>query len=206
MKRLLPFLIFALSLTLCATTPSFAVDGFTVNTIDVIEIEVGRPLPKLPDGSTILVTRWDLISAVFRAKFENHYPDYCIYSSDSPFRDVVLGSTDPNTTAVIAWAKTVGLIQGDGDGNFRPDDPITWRELCRFVTRFYGISLITDETAIDPDGRIAIKSVEDRLNRGLERPEPSRPPGNFVNYSEAAKVFESFAAVGFQPLITLSGM
>lgn len=47
--------------------------------------------------------------------------------SDSSFTDVPAGKW---YTSAVAWAKAAGLMRGDGNGMFRPNDPITRQEMC----------------------------------------------------------------------------
>jgi len=159
-----------------------------------------KELPTIPDGSVTLVTRGAVIQALAHAACP--YGQFEI-SDERTFEDagIVYG-----LTGEIEFTVLRGFIQGYPDGSLQPDKPISWKELCRIVCRFYGISVINDEANIDPDGRFAIAAVEDRLNHNHIRPEPSRPPEAHVNYREAGKVFQSFAECGFQPVITLEGM
>lgn len=35
-----------------------------------------------------------------------------------------------------AWAVNHGIVQGDGKGHFRPDDPVTREQMAAILTRF----------------------------------------------------------------------
>lgn len=43
---------------------------------------------------------------------------------------------DAVNAASIAWAQQAGIVTGDGDGNFRPEDNITRQEMCAVLARF----------------------------------------------------------------------
>lgn len=50
-----------------------------------------------------------------------------------PFDDV---SADAAYAASVAWGQENGIITGDGDGGFRPQDSITREEMCAVLARF----------------------------------------------------------------------
>lgn len=54
-------------------------------------------------------------------------------ADETPFDDV---SADAACAASVAWAQESGVITGDGDGNFRPEDSITREEMCAVLARF----------------------------------------------------------------------
>ena len=43
---------------------------------------------------------------------------------------------DAPNAAAIAWAQQADIAHGDGDGGFRPSDPITRQEMCAVLARF----------------------------------------------------------------------
>lgn len=56
--------------------------------------------------------------------------------TSGPFPDVP--PDDPGAD-VIAWTREYGLFIGDGRGHFRPDDPVTRRELAFVLKRFHDL-------------------------------------------------------------------
>lgn len=76
--------------------------------------------------------------AMWIAKIESTFVDDKLWddkADSTSFADVKPGD---HYYAAIAYAEESGFIQGDGDGNFRPDDTISFAEACAIITRVMG--------------------------------------------------------------------
>lgn len=76
--------------------------------------------------------------AMWIAKIESTFVDDKLWddkADSTSFADVKPGD---HYYAAIAYAEESGFIQGDGDGNFRPNDTISFAEACAIITRVMG--------------------------------------------------------------------
>lgn len=76
--------------------------------------------------------------AMWIAKIESTFVDDSLWddkADSTSFADVKPGD---HYYAAIAYAEESGFIQGDGDGNFRPNDTISFAEACAIITRVMG--------------------------------------------------------------------
>ncbi|MFA7167195.1 MAG: S-layer homology domain-containing protein, partial [Desulfoplanes sp.] len=70
-----------------------------------------------------------------------------VLQGKSSFDDV---PTTHWATGYIAVAVQYGLIKGDGDGNFRPDDTVNYAEAATMVLRALGYDRVVDKTGVWP--------------------------------------------------------
>lgn len=53
----------------------------------------------------------------------------------------------------IRWARTTGVVSGNGDNTFRPDQPVTREELCAMIANYakqiHGVDTDADDAALD---------------------------------------------------------
>jgi len=92
--------------------------------------------------------------------------------SETRFYDV---NTEFWASGYIATAWGLGIIQGDGNGNFRPDDRILVIEAAVMLARTLGYTPMVNELGGFPAGYIAISEVT-----GLTEDAVSVPFGNFL--------------------------
>lgn len=104
--------------------------GKAVNWIESTGIDtIGSTADKEIDRNTF---------AMWIAKIESTFVDDKLWddkADSTSFADVKPGD---HYYAAIAYAEESGFIQGDGDGNFRPDDTISFAEACAIITRVMG--------------------------------------------------------------------
>lgn len=104
--------------------------GKAVNWIESTGIDtIGSSADKEIDRNTF---------AMWIAKIESTFVDDKLWddkADSTSFADVKPGD---HYYAAIAYAEESGFIQGDGDGNFRPDDTISFAEACAIITRVMG--------------------------------------------------------------------
>lgn len=74
-------------------------------------------------------------------------------SAESNFIDV---SSDAWYSKDIAFATELGLIDGYGDGNFGPNDPVTFEQACKIIVSAYGYSAIAERDGGFPKGYVSI--------------------------------------------------
>jgi len=96
------------------------------------------------DGKTMYMTlhRWFAATSCPGAYLEEHMADIArrvtemITPAPTPakktYKDV------KSTDKAIMWATQQGLVQGYSDGTFRPDEPLTRRQLCTILWRQAG--------------------------------------------------------------------
>ena len=63
----------------------------------------------------------------------------------------------------INVATNLGLVEGDGDGNFRPNDEITYREAVAIMVRAAGYSTAAESRGGYPKGYISVASENKQL-------------------------------------------
>lgn len=104
--------------------------GKAVNWIESTGIDtIGSSADKEIDRNTF---------AMWIAKIESTFVDDKLWddkADSTSFADVKPGD---HYYAAIAYAEESGFIQGDGDGNFRPNDTISFAEACAIITRVMG--------------------------------------------------------------------
>lgn len=104
--------------------------GKAVNWIESTGIDtIGSSADKEIDRNTF---------AMWIAKIESTFVDDKLWddkADSTSFADVKPGD---HYYAAIAYAEESGFIQGDGDGNFRPDSTISFAEACAIITRVMG--------------------------------------------------------------------
>lgn len=104
--------------------------GKAVNWIESTGIDtIGSSADKEIDRNTF---------AMWIAKIESTFVDDNLWddkADSTSFADVKPGD---HYYAAIAYAEESGFIQGDGDGNFRPNDTISFAEACAIITRVMG--------------------------------------------------------------------
>ncbi len=104
--------------------------GKAVNWIESTGIDtIGSTADKEIDRNTF---------AMWIAKIESTFVDDKLWddkTDSTSFADVTAGD---HYYAAIAYAEESGFIQGDGDGNFRPNDSISFAEACAIITRVMG--------------------------------------------------------------------
>ena len=104
--------------------------GKAVNWIESTGIDtIGSSADKEIDRNTF---------AMWIAKIESTFVDDKLWDAktdSTSFADVKPGD---HYYAAIAYAEESGFIQGDGDGNFRPNDTISFAEACAIITRVMG--------------------------------------------------------------------
>lgn len=74
-------------------------------------------------------------------------------NSESKFMDV---SKDAWYCKDVAFATEIGLIDGYGDGNFGPNDPVTFDQACKIVVSAYGYGEIAERDGGFPSGYVLI--------------------------------------------------
>ena len=93
-----------------------------------------------------------------------------LYNSEAQWEDdePALGSTVINFTDVkagewyekaIKWASSNGIVEGDGDNTFRPDDPVTRQEMVAMLYRY--VVTYLHELPLPADGDNQWKSFPD---------------------------------------------
>lgn len=95
---------------------------FCASHVLIDAIDGGRSFA--PDSSA---TRAVVVEALWRLAERPEATD------TEPFDDV---SADAAYAASVAWGQENGIITGDGDGGFRPQDSITREEMCAVLARF----------------------------------------------------------------------
>lgn len=92
---------------------------------------------------------------------------------ETKFNDV---GTDHWANGYINIATAQGLIEGDGDGNFRPNDSITYAEAMAIMVRATGYTPMADDKGGYPTGYISVgssnginKNVEGSTNEAITR-------------------------------------
>lgn len=74
--------------------------------------------------------------------------DIAEYEGESEFTDV---SGDDWFAPYVVWAAEQGLVQGDGNGTFRPNSPISRQELVTILARFAGAEAEVSDVLADYD-------------------------------------------------------
>ena len=82
----------------------------------------------------------------------------------TPYTDV---KSDHWASGYINVATNLGLIEGDGDGNFRPNDEITYREAVAIMVRAAGYSTAAESRGGYPEGYITVARENKQLT-GVE--------------------------------------
>lgn len=77
-----------------------------------------------------------------------------ISSNDNLYNDKFFKDIPQNHWAIkyINNAKTVGIIDGDENGNFKPEDEITYNEIIKMIVSVLGYSPMADATGGYPNG------------------------------------------------------
>ena len=83
---------------------------------------------------------------------------------NTPYTDV---KADHWASGYINVATNLGLVEGDGDGNFRPNDEITYREAVAIMVRAAGYSTAAESRGGYPEGYIAVARDNKQLT-GVE--------------------------------------
>lgn len=109
-----------------------------------------------PDDDGLLhpdraLTRVDLVSSVVQAVYKNDIHEGCFkniaFSRHTPYsrlsRDVTI--TAPYAQEICV-GMLVGIIQGDADGSFRPEEGATLAEAAKVIAKSYGLA--TSSTSI----------------------------------------------------------
>ena len=125
--------------------------------------------------------------------------DLSLYEGETEFTDV-----DPGQwyAPYVAWAADSGVMNGDGNGVFRPNDPITREEMCQVFCNLLAEDLpqvpeqepFPDDSAISDWAKEAVylcKALD--LVRGA--PDGSFAPSDFTQRCEAAAVFVRFGGL-----------
>lgn len=88
--------------------------------------------------------------------------------------DSAKGSNDFDDVSEDHWANgyihvatSLGLVEGDGDGNFRPNDKITYREAVAIMVRAAGYETAAQSKGGYPSGYITVAS-DNKMTRGVE--------------------------------------
>lgn len=106
-------------------------------------------------GATKEISRAELVTIICRVQ------GYFGESRDpAPFDDV---PEDHWANGYISFAAEKGIIVGDGDGNFRPDDKVLYEEALKMLVCMFELDKDIDETAEDIMGQY----VEAAVNAGL---------------------------------------
>ncbi len=89
------------------------------------------------------VTRWQMalfVARVLTGRTDNAY--WKTTENNSGFADVdeYLNDTESYIVGAVSYAANKGIINGYGDGNFGPNDGITYRDALTMVVRALGIS------------------------------------------------------------------
>lgn len=144
-KLLMLGLIFALiiqSLPVCAETYLFSDLSEDHWAYDSIQYVVGKGyMGETNDGlfePETIASRAMMITALYRSAGEPS-----VNASTKPFPDVELGVwySEP-----IIWAKSIGIIDGHDDGNFRPNDNMPREQIALIMWRYaesLGYNMIT---------------------------------------------------------------
>ncbi len=74
-------------------------------------------------------------------------------------------SSDHWANGYINVATTLGIIEGDGDGNFRPNDEITYREAVTIMVRAAGYETAAQSKGGYPNGYISVASENKMLSK-----------------------------------------
>lgn len=82
-------------------------------------------------------------------------------------RDYTDVGTDHWANGYIHVATSLGLVEGDGDGNFRPNEPITYREAVAIMVRAAGYEKSAQSRGGYPKGHIAIAN-ENKMTKSVE--------------------------------------
>ena len=82
-------------------------------------------------------------------------------------RDYLDVATDHWANGYINVATSLGLVEGDGDGNFRPNDKITYREAVAIMVRATGYENVAQNRGGYPKGYISVASENNMLS-GVE--------------------------------------
>lgn len=115
----------------------------------------------LPDGywETEQVTRGEfstIIAKMIKANTEG-YPSY----STSPYSDI---NADHFAYPAVCYLTDVGILNGDGNAIFRPDDPILVSEAVKMVMAAIGYSEACEASGGFPTGYISWATRADVLN------------------------------------------
>lgn len=88
--------------------------------------------------------------------------------------DSAKGSDDFDDVSADHWANgyihvavSLGLVEGDGDGNFRPNDEITYREAVAIMVRAAGYEAAAQNKGGYPSGYLTIAN-DNKMTRGVE--------------------------------------
>ncbi len=97
----------------------------------------------------------------------------------------------------INVATNLGLVEGDGDGNFRPNDKITYREAVAIMVRATGYENIAQNKGGYPKGYISVASENNMLSgvEGSVEQEISR--GNVAILTDNALEVKKMEQTGF---------
>ena len=127
-------------------------------------------------------------------------PDWEDFEGENQFADV---ADDAWYVQVVAWAAQEGIMNGDGDGRFRPEDPITREEMCQVLYNLLGRQPVEDggDSLFPDDGEISawareavyachslrlVLGNDDGSFRPRENTQRSQAATVFVRYSNAA--------------------
>lgn len=150
------------------------------------------------DGQGLFLPEKSISRAEFAAVLARALGAELSQPQEAPFPDVSAGAW---FAPAAAWVKESGVMQGDGQGNFRPGDGITRQEMCLVLSRAMGYHVsLTDQEPFPDDEAIApwaAQAVYECRALGLVQ---GNGRGEFVplgktSRSEAAAVFVRFLSV-----------
>jgi hypothetical protein len=129
------------------------------------------------------ITREQFIAILFRLKDPQPTDDPAETSGPS-FKDV---SPERWSYGDIEWAKEAGIIEADGDGNFRPADPLTRAEMAIMLVKADGLTEMAANTFNDLADHAAkddiLKAVKAKIFTGY--PDGSFKPDSLSTRNEA---------------------
>ena len=119
------------------------------------------------------LSRIDFTATIVRALYSEGAIDRCYWdiASTLPPEFTLVFSDVPTTHPLakdVCMAMRNGLIRGYGDGSFRPDQPITFAEATKIVSRAYALAPYADAMIHDPWYHPYLASLSDRHSIPME--------------------------------------
>lgn len=106
-------------------------------------------------------------------------------------------ATDHWANGYINVATSLGIVEGDGDGNFRPNDKITYREAVTIMVRATGYENLAQSKGGYPKGYISVASENNMLTGVLGSSDKEISRGDVAILTDNALEIKKMEQTGF---------